>query len=260
MLGCNLRCRFCQNWSISQVGRDPQAVGMPRECSAERIVAEARRLDAAAIASTYNEPLVSIEWMVEIFHLARPLGIRTCCVSNGFASPQALDMLMPVLDAMNIDLKCFTEAGYKELGGRLAPVLDTIRRLWSAGKWIEIITLLVPGFNDDDQELDELTQFIASVSADIPWHVSAYHPDYLMVDGPPRTSLAALERANAIGRANGLRHVYGGNMRGACGDTRCHRCDALLVSRRGFDVVRNELAPEGVCPACGERLAGIWRG
>ena len=258
MLGCNLRCGFCQNWTISQAGRDETAVAFPQRIEAAAIVQQARRLAAPAIASTYNEPLISTEWALEIFRLARDAGIRTCYVSNGFASPEVLDLLIPWLDAINVDLKCFTDAGYRQLGGHLQPVLDTIRRLVEQGVWVEATTLVVPGFNDSAEELAECARFLASVSPDLPWHVSAFHADYQWLQGPARTPLAAIERAVACGREAGLRYVYAGNLSGdEHGNTCCPGCGTTVVSRRGFRVRRNDLV-EGACPVCGVRLAGIW--
>jgi pyruvate formate lyase activating enzyme len=260
MLGCNLRCPFCQNWSISQALRDEAAAVRPRPISAAAIMDTARRRGCRVVSSTYNEPLISTEWAVDIFRRARAAGMKTCYVSNGFASAEVLDYLEPWLDAMNIDLKCFTESGYRWLGGRLAPVLDAIRQLWAAGTWVEVITLVVPGFNDTDAELGDIAAFLASVSPDIPWHVSAYHKDYRMSDGPLRTPLALLRRAVSLGREAGLRYVYTGNAPGLDGseDTSCHRCGALLISRYGFRVGQCMITPEGACPACGAHAAGVW--
>lgn len=261
MLGCNLHCPFCQNWSSSQALRDPAALVAPRRCSAAHIVELAKRAGAPAIASTYNEPLITAEWAVEVFRLARAEGLATCFVSNGHASRDVLDYLDPWLDAMNVDLKCFTDEGYRTLGGRLEPVLETIRGLWERGKWVEVVTLLVPGFNDDEDEVRRLADFVASVSPDIPWHVTAYHADYRQLEGPRATPQAALRRAIALGRAAGIRYVYAGNVRGLTDEenTRCHVCGRLAVERAGFTVRRVELDADGRCAGCGARLPGVWR-
>ena len=259
MLGCNLHCPFCQNWTISQTLRDPEALAAPRTCSADELVATALRMRAAVVTSTYNEPLVTTEWAVAVFRKAKEHGLVTGYVSNGFASGDVLDYLGPWLDAMNVDLKCFTDDGYRHLGGRLQPVLDTIRRLWDMGKWIEVITLLVPGFNDSDAELRGIAQFLVSVSPDIPWHISAYHADYKMLTGPPRTPVDRLTKAIAIGKSAGIRYVYAGNVHGIGEheNTHCHHCGLLLVEREGFSVRRNAVTA-GSCPDCGTVIPGRW--
>ncbi len=259
MLGCNFHCAFCQNWNISQTLRDPDACTMTRRCSAEELIATASRLGAPVVTSTYNEPLVTSEWAAKVFKLAKAQGMMTAYVSNGFASEEALAYLDPWLDAMNVDLKCFTDKGYRWLGGRLQPVLDTISALWCSGKWVEVITLVVPGFNDSDTELRQIAEFLASVSADIPWHVSAYHADYRMRDAVPRTPVARLESAIRIGKECGLRYVYAGNVRRAVAseDTICPSCGTLLIERAGFSV-RRHLLQDGVCPSCGTAIAGRW--
>ena|GEM_PF-6334 len=261
MLGCNFRCAFCQNWETSQVLRDPEATATRQVVTPEMVVDWGRRQGAQIIASTYNEPLITSEWGRDIFALGREAGMLTCYVSNGFASPQVIDWLDPWLDAMNVDLKCFTDEGYRQLGGRLEPVCDTIRALSGRGKWLEVITLIVPGFNDGEKELSSLAEFLVSVSPDIPWHVSAYHAAYRMSAGPRRTSTDALRKALEIGRSAGVRYVYAGNVRAMDGSrhecTYCHSCGHTLVERQGFRLLRNDLR-DGRCPVCGVRIPGIW--
>jgi pyruvate formate lyase activating enzyme len=261
MLGCNFRCSFCQNWRTSQTLRDPQATGArPQTCTAEELVRLARQHQSQAIASTYNEPLITAEWAREIFTLARQAGLLTCFVSNGFASPEALDYLCPVLDAMNVDLKCFTDEHYRELGGRLQPVLETIRSLHERGKWVEVVTLIVPGFNDGKKEIEDMAEFVASVSPDIPWHVTAFHADYQWTTGPDWTPPATVLKAVEAGHQAGLRYVYGGNLSGLgeAEHTRCPNCHALLLDRHGFLLRQNRLK-NGCCPACQTPIPGIWR-
>lgn len=260
MLGCNFHCPFCQNWTISQAVKDEAAVAVPRQVTPAQLVEAAVRAGSGWLAATYNEPLITTEWVAAVFLAARARGLRTCMVSNGFASPDSLACLQPCLDAANIDLKCFTEKGYHGLGGSLQPVLDTIRSLWGAGVWVEATTLVVPGLNDSSEELRQMAAFLAGVSPDLPWHVSAYHPDYRMSDGPPGTPVATLERACDCGREGGLRYVYTGNRRtpGRGENTYCPGCGAELVLRRGFEVLRCRLDAEGRCPACRYRVAGIW--
>lgn len=258
MLGCNFHCSFCQNWTSSQVGRDPQAVARAQLVRPQDLVAAATAHGCQVITSTYNEPLISAEWAFDVFTLAREAGLVTSFVSNGHATPEVLEFLAPVLDAMKVDLKAFDPATYTALGGSLAAVQETIRALWVRGVWVEVVTLVVPGLNDSDQELGDIAAFLAGVSPDIPWHVTAFHPDYELVDRPA-TPVASLARAVEHGRARGLRFVYAGNLPGRTGDledTRCPACQTTLVRRTGFSVRENRLAPDGRCPACGAAIPG----
>ena len=261
MLGCDLHCSYCQNWVTSQALRDPHAVAPPRQVEPRQLVDQAVRIGARLMVSTYNEPLITAEWAVEIFRLARQAGLLTAFVSNGNATPQVLDYLQPHLDCYKVDLKSFDDKHYRQLGGRLSPILDTIGALHARGIWVEIVTLLISGFNDSDQELRALTTFLAGVSPDIPWHVTAFHADYRMSDTPD-TSEQQLTRAAAIGRDSGLRYVYAGNRPGTVGeleDTRCPGCTAALVERTGYHVERDVLSGSGTCPACDTPVPGIWR-
>src|SRR3954467_4999753 len=187
MLGCDLHCSYCQNWVTSQALRDPQAVAPPRDTTPTSLVQDALRQGARVMVSTYNEPLITAEWSVAIFKEAREQGLVTGFVSNGNGTPRVLEYLRPHIDLYKVDLKSFDDRHYRELGGRLQPILDTIQWLHDAGVWVEIVTLLIPGFNDSEAELRALTAFIASVSPDIPWHATAFHEDYRMV-GPGNTT------------------------------------------------------------------------
>ncbi len=169
--------------------------------------------------STYNEPLITSEWAVAIFKEARARGLMTAYVSNGNGTPEVLDYIRPWIDLYKVDLKSFDDRHYRQLGGRIEPILATIRALHGMGLWLEIVTLLIPGFNDSPEEIDELTTFVASVSPDIPWHVTAFHKDYRMTD-PANTTAAMLVAAAETGRRNGLRFVYAGNLPGQVGDSR----------------------------------------
>src|SRR4030095_13729305 len=169
------------------------------------------------MVSTYNEPLITVEWAVAIFREARAEGLATAFVSNGNGTPRVLEYLRPHIDAYKVDLKSFDDRHYRELGGRLQPILETIKWLHRAGVWVEIVTLLVPGFNDSDEELRGLTSFLAGVSKDIPWHVTAFHPDYRMTD-VESTTAAMLKRAARVGHDAGLKYVYAGNLPGRVGD------------------------------------------
>ena len=259
MLGCDLHCGYCQNWVTSQALRDPAAGVSPRLVSPEAIAEAAQRLGARVVTSTYNEPLITSEWAGAVFRAARGLGIDCSFVSNGHATERVLDYLEPYVSLYKVDLKTFRDAKYRKLGGRLQPVLDTIRSLVSRGIWVEVVTLAVPGYNDSVEEMTDIAQFVASVSLDIPWHVTAFHKDYKMTD-PANTDAATLLRAWDIGKAAGLRYVYVGNLPGAVGDTEstfCPGCDSKLITRRGY-AVSDVRIRDGACPDCGEPIAGVW--
>jgi pyruvate formate lyase activating enzyme len=260
MLGCDLHCSYCQNWVTSQALRDPQAISPPIDASPEMLVQEALRLGGQVVVSTYNEPLITSEWAVAIFKDARAAGLMTGYVSNGNGTPRVLEYLRRWVDLYKVDLKGFEDRHYRELGGRIEPILFTIRRLHALGIWVEIVTLLIPGFNDSSDELNRLTAFVASVSPDIPWHVTAFHKDYRMND-PENTTPEMLMQAAEIGRRNGLRYVYAGNLPGRVGDlenTRCHQCRALLVERYGYFIQQYRITPDGTCPECRTKIPGRW--
>ncbi len=258
MLGCDLHCAYCQNWVTSQALRDPAALSPPMHARADEMVQDAVRLGARVLVSTYNEPLITSEWAVEIFKQAKAAGLVTGFVSNGNGTPRVLDYLRPWIDLYKVDLKSFDDRHYRELGGRLEPILDTIRLLHAMDVWVEIVTLLIPGFNDSTEELTRLTEFIAGVSPDIPWHVTAFHADYKM-DDTPSTTPAMLTRAADIGRRSGLRFVYGGNLPGSVGDlehTRCHACSETLIARAGYRIRDYRVTANGCCPSCGTPVPG----
>ena len=260
MLGCDLHCGYCQNWVTSQALRDPAAVSSPMLVSPADLVSDALRQRARVIVSTYNEPLITSEWAVAVFKEAKAAGLVTGYVSNGNGTPQVLEYLRPWVDLYKVDLKSFDDRHYRELGGRIAPILDTIRRLHAMEYWVEIVTLLIPGFNDSRDELTRLTEFIAGVSVDIPWHVTAFHGDYKMTS-PQNTTADMLLGAAAIGRASGLRHVYAGNLPGQVGDledTRCHACGELLIARDGYHVRSYRVTAQGRCPSCDAAIPGRW--
>ncbi len=259
MLGCDLHCGYCQNWVTSQALRDPRAVAQPRHAVPEHMVEEAVELGARVVVSTYNEPLISTEWAVEVFRHAKAAGLDTGFVSNGNATPQVLEYIHPWVDLYKVDLKSFNDRCYRELGGRLAPVLDTIARLKKMGFWVEIVTLIVPGFNDSAAELAEMAAFIAGVSRDIPWHLTAFHADYKMEN--PDTPAEKLVEAAEIGRKAGLKFVYAGNRPGEVGNlenTYCPKCQELLIERWGYFVRDYRLTSEGACAKCRTKLPGRW--
>ncbi len=262
MLGCNFHCRFCQNWFSSQALRDPDAGGAVhsiRRISAERLVEYAVENGARAIASSYNEPLISTEWAVEVFKLAKQSGLRTVYVSNGYATPEVLDYLAPWLDGYKVDLKSMRDSEYRRMGGTLQPVLDTIRRVKEMGLWLEVVTLVIPGLNDSSEELWETGRYLASISNEIPWHVTAYHPDYK--EDAPSTPAATLQRAAEIGQEAGLRYVYAGNLPGRVGsleDTICPKCSKPVIERRGYQLNAYHVTATGECTFCGQPIAGVW--
>ena len=260
MLGCDLHCGYCQNWVSSQALRDPDAVSPLLRTTPEGLVREALQQGAKVVVSTYNEPLITSEWAVAVFKEARAAGLSTGYVSNGNGTPQVLEYLRPWVDLYKVDLKSFDDRHYRQLGGRIQPILDTIRKLHEMGFWVEIVTLIVPGFNDSDDELKRMAEFLVSVSPDIPWHVTAFHQDYKMTE-PESTSPQTLARAAGIGKAAGLRFVYAGNLPGRTGElenTYCPHCHELLVERLGFHVLDYRLTARGSCPGCGASIPGRW--
>ncbi len=260
MLGCDLHCSYCQNWVTSQAVRDPEALAPIREANPEKLVKLALDSGAVALVSTYNEPLITAEWAAAVFQEAHRAGLLTGFVSNGNATPEVLEYLRPHLDLYKVDLKSFDERHYHQLGGRLQPILDSIRLIHQMGLWLEIVTLIVPGFNDSDAELRQIADFIASVAPDVPWHVTAFHKDYKML-GPENTPAATLVRAAEIGKAAGLRFVYAGNLPGKTGnleDTPCPGCGETLVARRGYQVFDYRITSAGRCPKCDTAVPGRW--
>ncbi|MBI5242274.1 MAG: AmmeMemoRadiSam system radical SAM enzyme [Elusimicrobia bacterium] len=260
MLGCNFSCRFCQNWSSSQALKDPHAGSPVIECSAEGLAEQARGRACPVVVSTYNEPLISSEWAVAVFRKAKERGLRCGFVSNGHATRRALEYLRPWVDFYKVDLKGCDEKRYREVtGGRLGAVLKTIENLMELGFWVEIVTLVVPGFNDSDSELRQIARFIAGLSREIPWHVTAFHKDYRMFEAP-NTSAKTLLRAAEIGREEGLCYVYAGNLPGELSElehTFCPSCGTALVERRCFLILSNRIKG-GRCPKCASAIAGVW--
>ncbi|MFZ0805847.1 MAG: AmmeMemoRadiSam system radical SAM enzyme [Candidatus Sulfotelmatobacter sp.] len=260
MLGCDLHCGYCQNWVTSQALRDPNAVSPPLEVLPEELVRDAVDQCAKVLVSTYNEPLITSEWAIAVFKEAKAAGLVTGFVSNGNATPQVLEYLRPWLDLYKVDLKSFDDRHYHELGGRIGPILESIRSIHQMGLWLEIVTLLIPGFNDSNRELRQLTEFLAGISPDIPWHVTAFHADYKMT-ADRDTTVDDLLRAAEIGRKAGLRYIYAGNLPGMVGDsedTRCPQCHETLISRHGYRIANYKLTPEGRCARCSEQIPGRW--
>jgi pyruvate formate lyase activating enzyme len=255
--GCNFRCAFCQNWEISQAPRrkDGGLGGQPFPPA--EIVREALGAGCRSISYTYTEPTIFFEYAHDTARLAKAAGLANNFVTNGYMTEEALTMIRPCLDAANVDLKAFREETYKKVcGARLAPVLETIRRMRKLGVWVEVTTLVVPGLNDGQEELTGMARFLAGVDPDIPWHISRFHPDFEYTEAPP-TPIETLRAAREVGRREGLRYIYIGNVMGESEDTCCPGCGRVLIRRRGFSVVENRLAG-ATCPFCGSAVAGVF--
>jgi pyruvate formate lyase activating enzyme len=259
MLGCDFHCGYCQNWLTSQALRDPGAVAPTQRVTPAEVAALAVSRGARIVTSTYNEPLITSEWAVSVFREALPRGLVCSYVSNGNGTPEVVDYIRPWVSLYKVDLKSFRDRHYRELGGTLERVLWTVRALYERGFWLEIVTLVIPGFNDSDEELGDIARFLVSVSADIPWHVTAFHRDYKM-PAPAATDARVLLRAAEIGASAGLRFVYAGNLPGRVGrweNTYCPGCGGLLIERRGYHVLQHRV-PDGRCPDCAHLLPGFW--
>ena len=263
MLGCDYHCGYCQNWLTSQAMRDPDSdvsAQLVRKITPIQMVEYARMTGASAIVSSYNEPLITSEWAVEIFKEAKQAGLRCAYVSNGNNTPEVMEYLEPYLDAYKVDLKCMSDKNYRKLGGVLQHTLDGIKRAREMGLWVEAVTLVIPGFNDSNEELWDAAHFLAELSLDIPWHVTAFHKDYKMTE-PDNTDAKTLLRAAEIGREAGLRYVYAGNLPGNVGeyeDTHCPHCNVQLVKRSGYTIREYNITSHGKCPKCAEKIAGLW--
>lgn len=262
-VGCNFSCNFCQNFDISQTGYEggtnEEVARKSDDVSPEQLAKLCQSHRLPAVAFTYNEPAIWAEYAREIMKLLKPKGVRGVFVTNGYETRETLDYLDSSIDAFNIDLKGFSEKYYADVcGAQLAPVLETIREVWKRGKWLEVTTLLVPGENDSDKEIRAAAKFIAGVSVDIPWHLSAFYPTYLMADRAP-TPAKTLLRAYEIGREAGLKYVYLGNTndleRSA---TYCPRCNKIVIGRDGYELTQFEIK-DGRCPKCDEPIAGVWK-
>jgi pyruvate formate lyase activating enzyme len=254
-VGCNFRCLHCQNADISQLPRETGQI--PGDYVApESVVNEAVARGCQSIAYTYSEPTIFFEYAFDVATLARQSGLKNAFVSNGYMSEEAAQKIIPVLDAINIDLKGDDQFYKKVCGAKIEPVEHNIELFWKSGVWVEVTTLLIPGYNDSQAVLQELAGFLASVSPDIPWHVSAFHPMHRMKD-VPRTGIQSLLRGLKAGRDAGLEHVYAGNIPGESENTFCPACGEMLVERLGYRIMRNSLE-NGHCPKCGATIAGVW--
>jgi pyruvate formate lyase activating enzyme len=256
--GCNFRCGFCQNWSISQAAAGGEGAPGGRPLAPERVAALAVERGCRSVSYTYTEPTIFFEYARDAGLAARAAGLANVFVSNGYMTAEAVEAARPWLDAANVDLKAFRDETYRKIcGARLQPVLDSIVSLRAAGVWLEVTTLVVPGLNDGEDELRGMARFLAGAGTDIPWHISRFHPDYEMTDREP-TPIASLARAAAIGRAEGLSFVYVGNVPGEGEATSCPVCGAVLLRRWGFDIRENRIGAGGFCPDCGAAVPGRW--
>jgi len=255
--GCNFSCRHCQNATISQVGRHFDPLANPIRREPQEVVVAAIRAGCRSISYTYVEPTVFFEFAYDCCLAATDAGLKNVFVSNGYMTAKVAELLAPELAAINIDLKSFRDDFYRKVcGAHLDPVLATIRRFVELGVWVEVTTLIIPGYNDSVEELTAIAAFLAGVDRDLVWHVTGYYPAHLMT--APATPAATLARAREIGFEQGLRHVYTGNLPGVKGEnTFCPGCHAEVILRRGFQLLANHLR-HGGCPECGQQVAGVW--
>ncbi|MBW1737512.1 MAG: AmmeMemoRadiSam system radical SAM enzyme [Deltaproteobacteria bacterium] len=256
-VGCNFRCFFCQNADISQMPSDHNRI-MGQDMTPEEIVEDALNTRSASVSYTYTEPTIYYELAVDTARLASSKGLKNVFVSNGYMTEQCLEDMSPDLHAANVDLKAFTDEFYKEqCGAKLEPVLRTLETMKRLGIWLEVTTLLIPGLNDSKEELKEISQFLANLDTDIPWHISRFHPTYRLTD-IPSTPPDTIQKARDLGYEAGLKYVYTGNLPGDDGEkTFCHNCGELLIDRFGFTVTKNRIK-ENLCPECGSEIPGVW--
>ena len=254
-VGCNFRCLHCQNASISQMPRDSKEIA-GRDLPPEEVVSLAAAHGCQSVSYTYTEPTIFFEYAYDTMQIAKREGISNCFVTNGYMTPEAVEKLPGLLDAANVDLKAFSEDFYKKVcGGALGVVLESIKTLKERGIWVEVTTLLIPGYNDTSEELEKIASYIAGLGVETPWHLSRFYPSYRLSNVPP-TPVETLKRGMEIGKKSGLKHVYSGNVPGDEGEnTFCPACGRVVIERFGFRVIRNVLE-EGRCP-CGEVIEGV---
>lgn len=257
-VGCNFRCRFCQNADISQMPADHDRI-WGEDMTPAMIVDDAIDSRSSTIAYTYTEPTIYYEMAADTARLATPRGLKNIFVSNGYMTEECLEDLAPDLHGANVDLKAFNKNFYREqCGAKFEPVLRTIEKMIQMGVWLEVTTLLIPGLNDSEEELKAIARFLVELDPNIPWHISRFHPTYLLTD-VPSTPPARIHRAKEIGAEAGLRYVYTGNLPGDDGEkTYCHECGELLIDRFGF-TIRNNLIKDSLCPACHAEIPGVWK-
>ena len=254
--GCNFRCQWCQNWQISQMPRERDMIA-GQEAPPEQIVTDALETGSHSIAYTYTEPTIFFEYAYDTARLAHQAGLANIYVTNGYMTQEMLEVFHPYLDAANVDLKAFRKESYHRfVGAGFQPVLDNLKLMKKLGIWLEVTTLVIPGINDTPAELRDTAQFVAQeLGTETPWHISRFFPAYKMKEIPP-TPLETLQRAQRIGREEGLQYVYFGNIPGEGNDTFCPSCGRALIRRHNFGVIFNRMSNDR-CPACGEPIAGI---
>jgi pyruvate formate lyase activating enzyme len=253
--GCNFRCLHCQNADISQLPRENGLI-LGDYVPPDEIVAAAKAYGCQSIAYTYTEPTIFFEYAYDVAMLAKEAGLKNVFVSNGYIGEEAAEKIIPILDANNIDLKGDDQFYRKVCGARLEPVQRNIELFWKKGVWLEVTTLIIPGYNDSKEQLQEIAQFLASVSKDMPWHISAFYPTYKLTD-VPRTGVEALRLGLKVGREAGLKHIYVGNIPGESENTICPVCGLVLIERLGYRVMRNSII-DGHCSKCGSAISGVW--
>jgi len=256
-IGCNFHCGFCQNWEISQSTIRDSFNSYGRAFSPQEVVDTALKNKCKSISYTYTEPTIFFEYALDCARLAKEKGLYNNFVTNGYMTAQALQMIKPYLDAANVDLKFFREESYRKIcSGSLKPVLESIELMRKLDIWVEITTLVVPGSNDSQEELNDIARYIAGVDKNIPWHISRFYPNYKFTDQeatPERT----LKMAQDLGNQAGLRYVYVGNVYGWGNDTYCHNCKKLLIRREGFSVLENNIK-QGKCVHCDVAIPGVF--
>ncbi|MBN2179525.1 MAG: AmmeMemoRadiSam system radical SAM enzyme [Deltaproteobacteria bacterium] len=255
-VGCNFQCTFCQNSDISQMPRERGKI-IGREVTPEELIEKTLTSGSKTIAYTYTEPTIFFELAYDTAKIAGEKGIKNVFVTNGFMTDEAIETISPYLDAANVDLKSFDDGFYKKYcGGRLQPVLDSLKKMKELGIWVEVTTLIIPTLNDSDEELSKIARFIHSLGNETPWHISRFHPQYKMIGLRP-TPLSTLKRAKQIGTDAGLKYVYTGNVPGDEGEnTYCSNCGNLIIGRYGFRVDRLNLKGSQ-CSKCGTEMEGI---
>ena len=258
--GCNLACRFCQNWDIS---KSREVDTLADAASPEAIAQDAKALGCASVAFTYNDPVIFLEYAIDVADACRALGVKAVAVTAGYVCARPRADFFAHMDAANVDLKAFTERFYAgTCAGRLEPVLDTLRYVKHETRvWLELTTLLIPGLNDSDREIDRMAAWVVErLGPDVPMHFTAFHPDYRMLDVPP-TPPETLTRARRIALANGVRYAYTGNVHDPEGQsTWCHACGELVVERDRYRLGVYRLTDDGCCEACGARIPGVFAG
>jgi pyruvate formate lyase activating enzyme len=256
-VGCNFSCDFCQNHEISQMPRSTLMI-MGEDTAPATIVERAKNSHCKTIAYTYTEPTVYLETALETAKIACRDGLQNVFVTNGFMTPEAVDVIAPYLAAANVDLKSFRDEFYKkQCGARLKPVLDSLKKMKERGIWLEITTLLIPGLNDSTEELKDIAAFILSLGAETPWHISRFHPQFKRLE-TPSTPIDSLHRACLIGKEAGLKYVYSGNVPGDEGEnTVCSNCKKLVIKRHGLRIIDNFLSGPA-CSHCGQKLEGLF--